>query len=661
MSYLQFDKNQLVNLEYALDKEFIRANRTGCYASQTIVNTRTRKYHGLLVAPQPHFDSDKHVFLSSLDETLVVQGQQYHLATHAFPGGQGGISYFPRGHKYIEALHVDPVPCLTYRIGDILLKKETLLAQDEDRVMVRYTVVESGGGAFTLRLMPFLAFRNIHRLSKVNVHASTHYDEVKRGIRCKLYAGYSDLFLQLSKAAPFVAAPDWHFNFYYLKEAERGYDATEDLLTLGYFEVPLDAGEVLVLSAALHDDLPRDLDSHFTAEIKRRVPRSSFANSLKNAAQQFIYHKGRRSYVIAGYPWFGPWGRDTFIALPGLTLAIDDTKNAKAVIDSSLEDLKGPLFPNMGLGPEAVYNSVDAPLWFVWALQQYAHHTGTLDTVWKEYGAKLRLILEGFRDGAPFNIHQQADGLIYAGERGKALTWMDAVVDGVAVTGRIGCPVEISALWYNAVQFALEVARLGGDKKWVKAWEDQPERIRTAFVDQFWQKGIFGYLADVANVDGQGPADWSLRPNQVIATALPYRVLDDDQSAAVLEIVRRELLTPRGLRTLSPNDSRYRGQYRGDQRTRDSAYHMGTVWPWLLMPFAEGWLRLYGAKGVPMLRKLVEGFEPHLMEAGVGTISEIFDGDPPHTARGAISQAWSVAALLRIQHLIAATESQPNR
>jgi predicted glycogen debranching enzyme len=652
MSYLKFDKNQLVNLEYSLDREFIRANKTGCYASQTIVGTRTRKYHGLLVAPQPQFDSNNHIFLSSLDETLVVQGQHYHLATHQFPSNQGGQVFAPRGHKYLEARQMDPIPALTYRIGDILIRKEMLLAQDEDRLMIRYTVLESGGGAFTMRLLPLLAFRSIHRLSKANLNVNPHIDEVKNGIRCKLYHGYDSLYLQLSSAARFVTAPDWHYNFYYAREAERGYEATEDLYTLGYFEAKLDEGEVVVFSASLQPDAPPNLDKHFSAEIKRRVARTDFENCLKNAAQQFIFHKGQRSYVVAGFPWFGPWGRDTFIALPGLTLSLDDPKTCKLVLDSSLEDLKGPLFPNMGLGPEAVYNSVDAPLWFVWALQQYAHYTVSASKIWKEYGPKLRMILEGFRDGAGYGIKMQDDGLIYAGERGKALTWMDALVDGVPVTGRIGCPVEISALWYNAVQFALEAARLAGDTKWAKQWQDVPALTQASFADKYWAKGMYGYLADVVNADGGGTTDWSLRPNQLIATSLPYRITTDDMASAVIDQVRRELLSPRGLRTLSPNDSRYRGQYAGDQRTRDSAYHMGTVWPWLLGPYAEGVLRLYGQKGAASLRQLVAEFEPHLTEAGIGTVSEIFDADPPHAPRGAISQAWSVAALLRIQHLL---------
>ena len=371
-------------------------------------------------------------------------------------------------------------------------------------------------------------------------------------------------------------------------------------------------------------------------------------NCLINSAHQFIVKRGTKTEIVAGFPWFGRWGRDTFISLPGLTLVTGDYKTCKNVIDTMIADLKGPLFPNIGSGSNCAYNSVDASLWFFWALQQYAMFTGTQNSVWKEYGKKMVMILDGYRAGTLFNIRMQENGLLYAGEPGKALTWMDAIVHGKPVTPRIGMPVEINALWYNAICFSIEVAKKAGDQAFIEAWEPIAAAIPKAFVRTFWSPSK-KYLADY--VDGEYK-DWSERPNMVIATSLPYSPITEEMSRDVLQTVKQELLTPRGLRTLSPKNPIYKGIYFGDQAERDLAYHQGTVWPWLLGHFAEGYLKLHGKNGVPYIKSLFQGFEPVMTEHGIGTISEIYDGDPPHMARGAISQAWSVAELLRMNWLI---------
>ncbi len=638
-SYIQFDKNQLVNLQYALSKELLRTNKRGSYSSSTIIGCHTRKYHGLLVAPQPQIDEENHVLLSSVDETVIQKDAEFHLAIHKFPNGV----FHPKGHKYIKDLTADPIPVWTYEVGGVVLKKETILHSDIDNVMIRYTLEESPAPV-VLRLTPFLAFRNYHQLSKANTWVNKKFAEVPNGIRTRMYSGYTDLFMQVSKSAEYVSFPDWYYNFEYFKEMERGYPFQEDLYTPGFFDVPMKKGEQIVFSAGLEEVNVRSMKASFQKEVKSRIPRSSFENCLLNSAKQFIVQRDRKTEVVAGYHWFGRWGRDTFIALPGLTLDTNKPEICKAVLTTMCAQLKNGLFPNMGNS----YNSVDAPLWFFWTLQQYIEFTRIEDRTWTTFGSKMRAILDAYRKGTDYHIRMNDNGLISAGYPGVALTWMDAVVDGKPVTPRTGMPVEINALWYNAVCFSLHLAGIAGDKKFIEQWEDLPEMIANSFVSTFWDEKK-GCLADVVN---NGEQDWTVRPNQVFATSLPYSPVDDSIKEAVLAKVRSELLTPRGLRTLSPKSPAYKGTYFGDQRARDLAYHQGTVWPWLLGHFAEGWLNLYGQEGLPLIRQLYDGFGSTMIEHGVSAISEVFDGDPPHKAEGAISQAWSVGEILRMNYLI---------
>ncbi len=637
-SYIKFDKNQLVNLQYALNKELLRVNRRGAYASSTIIGCNTRKYHGLLVAPQPQLDMENHVLLSAVDETVMQRDAEFHLAIHKYPG-----LFHPKGHKYVVDFSADPIPYWIYRVGGVVLKKEILFSSDIDCVMLRYTLLDAHSPT-TLKLMPLLAFRNYHSLSKANVYANKKYEDIPNGVKLRLYSGYSDLHLQTSKQVEYVSAPDWFYNFEYPVEQERGYPYQEDLFVPGFFEFPIKKGEEVILAASLEEMKPRALKTIFNKELRSRTPRDSFENCLMNAAKQFIVSRDKKTEVVAGYHWFGRWGRDSFIALPGLTLVTGQAEQCKAALATLAAQMKNGLFPNMGNS----YNSVDAPLWFFWTLQQYSEFTDTEVKVWLAFGAKMRAILEAFRKGTDYNIRMHENGLISAGYSGVALTWMDAIVDGKPVTPRTGMPVEINALWYNAVCFSLRLAKAAEDEKFVKRWEHLPALIADSFVKTFWDEQR-GYLADVVN---ETEKDWSVRPNQIFATSLPYSPVDEQIKRAVLEKVKNELLTPRGLRTLSPKDAHYKGIYFGDQKTRDSAYHQGTAWPWLLGHFAEGYLKLHGEEGAQFIRKIYEGFSDTMMEHGVSTVSEVFDGDPPHKAEGAISQAWSVGELLRIHHLI---------
>jgi glycogen debranching enzyme, archaeal type, putative len=643
MAYLKFDSSQLINLEYSLNREILRTNRGGSYSCSTIIRCNTRKYHGLLVCPIEKFDGERYVFLSNLDETVIQHNTEFNLGIHKFQGD----SYYPKGHKYIQELEMDTISVTTFRVGGVVLKKESVLVDQEEQILIRYTL-EDAHSPTKLRFRPFLAFRNIHELTHANMVANTRIAKVSNGIKSKLYSGFPSLYLQFSKDVEFVQVPDWYYNIEYIKELERGYDFKEDLFVPGYFEVDIKKGESVVFSGSLKEDNPVNFKKKFNNEEAKRYPRDSFRNCLITAAKQFIVRKDNKTEVIAGYPWFGPWGRDTFISLPGLTLAIDDPETFLAVVDTMVARMKGGLFPNMGSDKNPAFNSVDAPLWFFSALQQYAAYSGKHEEVWDRYGKHMKDILKGFRDGLPFNIKMHDNGLIYAGAPGKALTWMDAVVHGVPVTPRTGYQVEINALWYNAVKFSLQLAEIAKDSKFIKDWKDIPGKIESSFVETFWSCGR-GYLADYVNGDLK---DCSVRPNMVIAASLEYSLLSDEMKKTIIDLTTSELLTPRGLRTLTPKSPDYKGVYEGTQESRDKAYHQGTVWPWLLEPYCKAYLKLHKQSGVAHVKKLLEGFEEEMTKHGIGTIAEIYNGDPPHQAQGAISQAWSVAALLQMFKMI---------
>ncbi|MBC8486626.1 MAG: glycogen debranching enzyme family protein [Bacteroidetes bacterium] len=653
MSYIEFDKTQLINLEYSLHKELLRSNRAGSYASTTITGCNTRKYHGLLVTLQPQIDNQHHVFLSSFDATVIQHNTEFNLGIHKY----GDDVYEPGGHKYIRDFESDPIPKLTYRIGGVILTKERVFAANDDRVLIRYTL-DNAHSPTKLRFKPLLAFRSVHFLSKENDDVYKSYSEVNNGIKVKMYEPYSELFMQFSKKVAYVHQPEWHYGIEYDKEKTRGYDYKEDLYNPGYFEISIKKGESIIFSAGLNEAAPRSLKALFINEIKNRVPRDSFENCLYNAAEQFfVRNKDNKIELIAGYHWFNISARDTFIALPGLTLTQNDTNTFLKVIDTMVALRKGAFFPNNRIGSELIYNSADAPLWFFRALQQYVSFTGESDFIWKKYGKVMKEILNEFKKGTSFNIYMRNDGLLFAGGENDVLTWMNAMVEGKPVVDRNGLAVEVNALWYNAIRFFIEVAEKAGNNKIVKEWEPVAEKINVVFKETFWDSDK-GYLADVVK---EGYKDFSVRPNQVIVTSLPYSPVSEEIKNSILQTVEQELLTTRGLRTLSPKNPDYKGIYKGDIITRDRAYHNGSVFPWLLGHFAEGYLKLHGKGGIHFIKELYNGFEEEMNEHGIGTISELYYGDPPHRGKGAISQAWSVAELLRINYLIKQNEKNSDQ
>lgn len=639
MKYLEFDKQELINLEYSLNREILRTNRAGSYASQTLVGCNTRKYHGLLVCPMEHLDGDKHVLLSSLDLSILHEENEFNLGIHKY---QGDI-YAPRGHKYVQDFQADVFPKIYYRIGGVRILKESVLVEKEQQILIKYTILESEN-TLKLKFTPFLAFRNMHQLSKANMHVNTKVKYIDNGVKMRLYDGYAWLHMQFSKKVDFIHVPDWYYNIEYIEEQQRGYEYTEDLFIPGYFETTAKQGDSIVFSASTEPVTPSNFKRKLLIEVNKRVPRDSFKNCLINSAEQFIIQIGKRTEVVAGYPWFGCRSRDALIALPGLTLTLGDGKTFLAVIDTIISKLKDGLLPDVISDEESEYSAIDTPLWLFWALQQYTDQFSKKKEVWISYGKKLKSILKSYKKGTLNNIHVQHNGLVYGGVQGSALTWMNAITQGKPVTPRTGCAVEVNALWYNAVCYAIELAKEAGDSTFLRAWREVPGQFEQIFIDSFWDSEK-EYLADV--VDG-AISDWTVRPNQVIATSMKYSPLSKEVKNSVTENVKRFLLTTRGLRSLAPRHPDYKGTCLGNQAERDLACHQGTVWPWLLEHYAEGYLQVHKKAGLAHVKKLINDFSPVMNEHGIGSISESYDGDPPHSPRGAISQAWSVAALLRI-------------
>ncbi len=642
MSYQKFEKDQLVNLEYSLRRELVRSNRAGAYASTTLVGCNTRRYHGLLVVPQPHLDNDNHVLLSAFDESVEQRDARFNLGIHRFEDE----NYEPKGHKYLRELDTDPYPKFTYSIGGVRLTKERLFVEYEDRILIRYTLEEAMSST-KLVFKPYLAFRNVHQLTRANNYVDRSYQQIDHGIGVKMYEGYDTLCMQFSKAAYYVHHPDWYYNIEYLKELERGYEGIEDLYVPGTFEVEIEKGESIIFSAGLSEIKPSSLKSKFLSEVNLRIPRNSFEHSLQNAAEQLLVRRSGDNQVIAGYHWFGKWGRDTFIALPGLTLLNGRSDRFEEIINTMVQKMRGAQFPNKAMGMNVSYNAIDTSLWFIWAIQKFVEHTGRESFAWKTYGDIMKKILFAYKDGSIYDVHVTGEGLLTSTDSHTALTWMDSFVDGQAVTPRNGMPVEVNALWYNALHFVCDLAEKYKDDD-LNNWMTLLHNLKEAFNREFWNEEKH-CLYDFIN--GHERND-QMRPNQVMACSMPYSPLPDERKRLILHNIRKELLTPRGLRTLSPEDKAYKGSYQGDVKSRDKAYHQGSVFPWLLGAFVEGYLKIHGRSALHFIKEIYAGFEHELSIHGVGSISELFDGDPPHAPRGAISQAWSVSELLRIQWLI---------
>jgi predicted glycogen debranching enzyme len=662
---IQFARETLGNLDEALGREWLETNGLGGFASSTITGLNTRRYHGLLVAatrpPVGRF-----LLLSKLEETLILDGRRFDLSSNQYPS-----IIHPQGYRYQVGFRLDPFPIFTYEIEGVRLEKSIFMLDGENTTIIQYRFLapasESGGtntqGVFiphpstlipSLEVRPLIAFRDYHSLAHENGALNPCVQTDRGQAAVTPYESLPALHFA-HDAYVLDAAGYWYRNFEYREERERGFDFTEDLFSPFVLKFDLGQRPAAAIIASTERHAIDEADRCREAEINRRqaVRASSsqsgeLAGALASAADQFIVARTGGKTVIAGYHWFSDWGRDTMIALPGLTLATGRGEIAKSILLAFAKHVdRGMLpnrFPDAGEAPE--YNTVDATLWFFEAIRSLLDYTNDYEFVRANLYEVLTGIIDWHVRGTRYNIHVDTDGLLASGEEGVQLTWMDAKVGDLVVTPRRGKPVEVQALWYNALRVIEHLAAEFKDEARRKLFEEMAAQARASFASLFWNESA-GCLYDVVSAEGADPA---IRPNQIFAISLPFTMLSDERAGRVLSVVERHLLTPYGLRSLAPSDPRYRPTYEGDAFSRDTAYHQGTVWAWLMGPFITAYLKVYGhtAQARERVALWLVPFRKHLSEAGLGQVSEIFDGDPPHRPRGCIAQAWSVAELLRV-------------
>ena len=637
MSYLKFDKNLMINLEQSLMKEMLRTNQSGAYHCTSVVDCNTRKQHGLLVIPIPEMDNSSHVLLSSMDVTVIQHGAPFNLGLHRYSGGV----YSPAGHKYIREFDCESVPRTTYRVGGVILTKEKIFISHENRLLIRYTLVEAHSPT-TLRFKPMLAFREANQLCVENTALNTECPEVPNGVSARLYDGYPTLFMQFSRKPEWNYDPHWYKGFEYLKDLERGVPYTEDLWVPGTFEIPIKKGESIIFSAGVSEVSPRSLSKMYETEIASRTCRTSFFNCLKNAAKQCYLKDKEGEFLISGYPWGKVLARNTFMALPGATIAINHRDDYEAIMETGRAALVH--FMNTGELSQRIQgiDLPDIPLWCMWALQQYAKAYGN-DDARKHYMPFIREILSYILENRHPNLRVEENGMVFTMGSAYPVSWMNAARYGRPLIPRSGYLVEFNALWYNALMFAANLTE--GLEEYTaerQVWVDTAEKLKPAFIDTFLND--YGYLYDYVNGTY---ADPSVRPNMAVAIGLDYSPLDRRQRKGVLDVVTRELLTPKGLRTLSPKSFGYRPHYLGSPDEREMALHNGPARPWLFGFYADAYLRVFGMSGVSYIDRMLIGYEDEMTQGCIGSLSQLYDGNPPFSGRGAISHITNVAEILR--------------
>ncbi len=633
MSYLKFDKKLMINLEQSLPKEMLRTNQSGAYHCTTIVDCNTRKQHGLLVVPVPELGNSWHVMLSSLDLTVYQHGAPFNLALHRYRGGVMS----PNGHKYIREFDCESVPRTTYRVGGVILTKEKIFISNENRILIRYTLVEANSPT-TLRFRPVLAFRDANELCVENNAIDQTIPEINNGVSACLYPGYPRLYMQFSHKPTWTYEPNWYNGFEYVKDLERGVPYCEDLWVPGYFEIPIKKGESIIFSAGLSEVAPKSLAKMYESEIAHRTCRTSFFNCLKNAVKQCYLNEKDGMYLISGYPWGKILARNTFMALPGATIAINHREDFERIADTALNALRN--FMATGETDKRIIG-IDLPdvsLWAVWALQQYAKAYGRDDAKAKYLPAVRQILDYIIGQNHPF-MKVDDNGMLVTDGNDKPMSWMNASLGGRPVVARTGLLVEFNALWYNALVFASKLSEGTPDEEKYAA---MAERMAQPFVNTFLND--YGYLYDYVNGTY---ADPSVRPNMAIAIGLDYSPLDRRQRKKVLDIVTRELLTPKGLRTLSPKSYGYRPCYLGSPEEREMALHNGPARPWLMGFYSDAYLKVFGMSGVSYVDRMLIGFEDEMTNGCIGSLSQLYDANPPYTGRGAISHVTNVAEVLR--------------
>ena len=637
MAFLKFNKAELVNLSYSLKREIICANKTGAYCNTSIVTCNTRRYHGLLALTLDRFGGDRFLMLSSLDESIIVEGKRFNLGIHCY-----GEVYEPRGHKYVVDFEADPVTSITYKIGNIVIRKSLILCPEEDRLFIKYELLE-GPSQVTVSLRPLLAFRNIHELTHANPDANPQGKPCVNGQSFRLYESYTDLYIQFSDAKEkFVDEAYWNYGVTYSDEYRRGFDCKEDLLSPGYFEVKLRKGRSFIVSVSTSEADPKTFAPTFKMLARQSGEISDAHQQLLHCADTLITHHNGIRKIQAGYSWlYAGLLRETLISLPGLTLCAGKADEFEEILDNLIADNYQRLTSRT--------TQVEAPLYMAVVLQYYIDHGADAKKVWKKYGKIQKEILESYLPGVRREVTMHPNGLLWAQMDGVALSWMNAYINGRAVTERAGYQVETNALWYNAICFALEMEkRRGGDKAFVAKWTPIAQLVKDNYTKVFFNERL-GYLADYVDDNGQ---NMEVRPNQLCAIWVKHSPVEEELAPMVLRVIDRELITARGIRTLSPRDAKYRGVYEGSQLDRDLAYHQGSTRPFLLAPYIDTCFRVKGPAFLKRAQWLVEGFYEDLNKHGVGAFAELYDGDPPFEPHGAVSSAMSTSALLVVDELL---------
>ncbi|MDX2031050.1 MAG: amylo-alpha-1,6-glucosidase [Blastocatellia bacterium] len=646
---IEFGAEICGNLEDASSREWLETNGLGGFASATITGMHTRRYHGLLMAATKP-PVGRLLMLSKLEETLIIDGRAHDLSVNRYPG-----AIHPQGHRYQTGFRLDPGPTFTWEVDGVVLEKSILMIHGENTVVVQYRRLQPQRETRECRLeiRPLIAFRDYHALARENGAIHPGFDSADGQLLLRPWAELPALHLA-HDGEGVAPVGDWYRNFEYSVERERGLDFREDLFQPVILHFDLTAKTTGSLIASTEHREAGEAATLREAEIVRRLeipraaqPQDDLAEAMALAADQFLVARGGETSVIAGYPWFADWGRDTMIALPGLTLTTGRFDIARSILREFARHVdRGMLpnrFPDAGETPE--YNTVDATLWYFEAARALLEATGDESFI-REYLYPVLLdIIDWHERGTRYNIHAREDGLLFAGETGVQLTWMDAKVGDWVVTPRIGLPVEIQALWHHALRVMADFAARFDEPAQAERFLAMAARAKESFNRLFWNEET-GCLYDV--IDGER-RDGAIRPNQIFAVSLAHPILDGERARAVVDVVERDLLTPLGLRSLAPGDPQYIGRYQGGVHERDSAYHQGTVWAWLIGPFISAWLRVHGESDAArqQARRMLAGFETHLSRAGLGQVSEIFDGDAPHLPGGCIAQAWSVSEVLR--------------
>lgn len=649
---IYFDSNICTDFQAASSREWLETNGIGGFASGTISGANTRRYHGILTAAtKPPLG--RITMVSKFEETLTVDGVAYDLSANQFPG-----AIYPDGYKYLKSFRLDPFPVWTYEIDGLQLEKKVFMVHSQNTTVCCWSIIEGKPDSvkkdakIELAIKPLLSFADYHALQHENPDTSLNYSVGENAISVHPDDEMPSLFFH-HNAQAVERTGFWYRDFEYAIEKERGFDYREDLFQP--FALRFDLDEPATIIVSLNDKEPASSQDLEMEELFRREKlvnlageASDFTQQLLLAADQFIVSRGDGQTIIAGYPWFSDWGRDTMISLSGLTLTTNRPEIAKNILLEFSKHISEGMLPNRfpDAGSEAEYNTVDATLWYFEAIRAYAEKTDDYAFVQEHLYGKLADVIAWHLAGTRYNIHVDTDGLLDAGEPGAQLTWMDAKIGDLVITPRTGKAVEIQALWYNALRIIADLAGRFGNVEDKAKYDAMADLCKLSFNAVFWNE-TEECLFDVVE---NGNRDGSVRPNQIFAVSLPHSMLDKERSRKVVEKVEAELLTPVGLRSLSPKDKNYCPIYEGSPFQRDSAYHQGTVWGWLIGPFVDAYRRVngYDAASEERISEILSGFKSHFTEAGIGQISEIFDAEPPHKPRGCPAQAWSVAEVLRV-------------